>query len=332
MANITLVKSPFAQYHQYNILVLGGACNLSLNNLCPSIFTDMCTLPLGDYKVEIKLLGTGAAEGWPGLFCDCAVCTHARTAGGKNIRSRASALIDGVLKIDLPPDLHMQATRYGLNLRDLRYLLITHSHDDHLCPTELQYMGQWFVTQALPNTLQIYGPTPALNRIQREVDISKIPVCVTPVSPQQVLNLDDYRITAIEAAHDPSQLCLNYIISAKDGTQVLYASDTGWYTDETWQFLERQRFDAVITECTKGPTPTDYSGHLDMFQVIEMKARLLRTQSIGQDTPFIATHFSHLGKSTHEELEYALLSHNIVTAYDGYELSVSATNRVVLAP
>ncbi len=281
--------------------------------------------------MEITLLGTGAAEGWPGLFCNCSICAHARATGGKNIRSRASAIIDGVLKVDLPPDLHMQAVHNSLNLRDLRYLLVTHSHDDHLCPTELQYMGQWFTTEAVPQTLQIIGPSPALNRIRREVDITKLPICLTTAMPDHLLNFCDYRITAIEAVHDPSQLCLNYIIKAKDGTQILYASDTGWYTETTWQFLERQEFDAVIAECTKGPTPTEYSGHLDMFQVIEMKMRLLRANSITTHTPFVATHFSHMGGYTHEQLEAALAQHGIVTAYDGYSFSVKPSTVLATA-
>ncbi len=273
--------------------------------------------------MKITLLGTGAAEGWPGLFCDCSVCQYARATGGKNIRSRASAIIDGVLKVDLPPDLHMQAVQNSLNLRELRYLLVTHSHDDHLCPTELQYMGQWFTTEALPETLRIVGPSPALNRIRREVDISRLPVCLTTALPDHLLSFEDYRITAIEAVHDPSQLCLNYIIKAQDGTQILYASDTGWYTETTWQFLERQEFDAVIAECTKGPIPTEYTGHLDMYQVIEMKSRLQRAGSINENTPFVATHFSHMGGANHEQLEAVLGQHGIITAFDGYSLTVS---------
>ena len=67
--------------------------------------------------MKVQLLGTSAAEGWPGLFCNCRACEEARRLGGKNIRSRSSALIDGVLKIDLPPDTLYHVFRHGLDLR-----------------------------------------------------------------------------------------------------------------------------------------------------------------------------------------------------------------------
>ena len=33
--------------------------------------------------MKIKFLGTGAAEGWPALFCECAACKKAEELGGK---------------------------------------------------------------------------------------------------------------------------------------------------------------------------------------------------------------------------------------------------------
>ena len=54
--------------------------------------------------MKIRYLGTAAAEGWPALFCSCPICTHARTQGGKNLRTRTQAILDGELLIDFPPD------------------------------------------------------------------------------------------------------------------------------------------------------------------------------------------------------------------------------------
>ena len=44
-----------------------------------------------------QYLGTAAAEGWPGLFCDCQACEKARAKGGRNIRTRSQAIVDGGL-------------------------------------------------------------------------------------------------------------------------------------------------------------------------------------------------------------------------------------------
>ena len=46
--------------------------------------------------MNIQYLGTAAAEGWPAPFCACPVCSYARAARGRNLRTRTQALIGGV--------------------------------------------------------------------------------------------------------------------------------------------------------------------------------------------------------------------------------------------
>ena len=50
--------------------------------------------------MKLQYWGTAAAEALPAIFCRCEVCKKARERGGKNIRMRPNAMIDGVLKID----------------------------------------------------------------------------------------------------------------------------------------------------------------------------------------------------------------------------------------
>src|SRR5579883_2993882 len=109
--------------------------------------------------MKVTLLGTSSAEGWPGLFCHCPACEKARRFGGKNIRTRSSALIDDVLKIDFPPDTLHHVIQFNLDLRCLRALLFTHAHDDHFSAPELQYMGPYFVPAPIEERLPIYGPS-----------------------------------------------------------------------------------------------------------------------------------------------------------------------------
>src|SRR2546423_13651603 len=104
--------------------------------------------------MRIKLLGTGAAEGWPGLFCRCEICRPSRELGGKTLRSRSSALIDGVLKIDLPADTLHHVLTQRLDMTKAETLLFTHGHDDHFAVRELQYMPWMFVPQPITPTLQ----------------------------------------------------------------------------------------------------------------------------------------------------------------------------------
>ena len=50
--------------------------------------------------MEFQYLGTAAAEGIPALFCGCENCERSRKIGGRAIRTRSQAIIDGTLLID----------------------------------------------------------------------------------------------------------------------------------------------------------------------------------------------------------------------------------------
>ena len=88
--------------------------------------------------LRIKYLGTGAAEGIPALFCHCSICQQARSIKGRNVRTRAQALIDNELLLDFGPDTYMHALMYDLELADIYHCLVTHTHDDHLYVDDLR--------------------------------------------------------------------------------------------------------------------------------------------------------------------------------------------------
>ena len=48
-----------------------------------------------------RYLGTAAAEGIPAYFCGCDNCKKARLIGGRAVRSRPQAIVDGRLLIDI---------------------------------------------------------------------------------------------------------------------------------------------------------------------------------------------------------------------------------------
>lgn len=52
-----------------------------------------------EMKMKITVLGSGGF-GYPLVFCNCEYCEKARGLGGKNIRKRASLLINDEMIID----------------------------------------------------------------------------------------------------------------------------------------------------------------------------------------------------------------------------------------
>ncbi len=274
--------------------------------------------------MNITLLGTSGAEGWPGLFCRCSVCQAARTEGGKNRRTRSSALIDGVLKLDFPADILQQVVRWNIDLLDLRAILFTHSHDDHLCAAELQYAGPYFVPAPIAQRMPIYGPIDAICKIKAAIDTDLLPFSLHVLQPNEPVGIAGYTVTPVLAQHDPKIVCFNYLITDPAGATLLYATDTGWYEEETWRVLEQNRFDGIVVECGNGPEEGGYAGHLSIREIHALRERLLASGSITQTTPVAATHFPHLSGMLHAELEAAFEPSGVLASYDGMEMVIPA--------
>ena len=272
--------------------------------------------------MEIQILGTAAAEGWPAVFCGCETCRSARETGGENIRSRASIQFGAQHRIDLPPDTWFHEAHEGADLSKLEHLFITHSHRDHWSPPELGNLIPPFA-HGRSEPLKVHGNN-VVTRQARELSVSNegtglVAVEVEPFVPIQAGNM---AFTPIRASHmlDEDEVCVNYVASSGDRT-VLYACDTGWYPEDTWEFLEATRLDAVISECTSGPHDGG-KGHLNFEGLFAMKERLEQSGTISAGGVFVATHFSHNVGLLHKDLEYILGKRQILAAYDGMQISL----------
>jgi phosphoribosyl 1,2-cyclic phosphate phosphodiesterase len=283
--------------------------------------------------MKVTLLGTSSAEGWPALFCGCEACGAARRLGGKNIRTRCSAIVDDRLKIDLPPDILTQVVQNGLDLRCLTAILFTHAHADHCAPNELQYRGHYFVPKPFTDRLNLYGSRDVISTIMQclspdgsLMDQARYPLRLHTMTAYAALTISDYHVTPISANHDPAQECFNFIIEDEFGTTLLYATDTGWYSPETWEHLAQYKFDGVVIEATKGMQEDGYEGHLSIPQVIEFRNRLIDSGIFRPNGVMVTTHVSHLCGLMHEEMEALLAPHNILAGYDGMVFQVDSAD------
>ena len=76
--------------------------------------------------MQLTILGTAAAEGWPAPFCRCIACQEARSRKGPDIRTRSGAIIDNVIKLDFSADTVSQLQRTGRDLCNIHSLVFTH--------------------------------------------------------------------------------------------------------------------------------------------------------------------------------------------------------------
>ncbi|MHB8637374.1 MAG: MBL fold metallo-hydrolase [Fimbriimonadaceae bacterium] len=268
--------------------------------------------------MKIRLLGTGGADGIPGLFSDSRVSNYARECGGKDVRTRSSALVDDGLKIDFPPDTFYQVVRDGLRAQDWTAVVYTHSDDDHLAVNQLQYALHPF-TSSEKLEFTLYGNATVIDRLSARYPDWPMEAVVTHSFVP--FEHGDYRVTPFRANHKHDEDSQNLVIE-RDGRALIYATDTGVWEPESWEFLASVRAAALVIECTDGFAPTAYAGHLDVQKCIEVVDRLRASGVLGDDAPVITTHHSHQGNGTYAELSRVLAPRGIAVGFDGCVVEV----------
>ena len=268
--------------------------------------------------MKIRLLGTGGADGIPGLFSNDEVSRYARLNGGKDVRTRAAALIDGVLKIDLPPETCMQALRDGVDPSDWTGLIFTHSHEDHCAISEIQYALYPFVSaDHLP--FSIYANHAVMGMIHERYP--EWPMDLIETRSFESYRHGPYVVTPIEANHIEGEDCHNLLVES-DGKSLLYATDTGMWSERTFEFLSTRVLDCLVIECTDAFVPSGYHGHLDLELCVEVVTRLRGYGTLKEGVPVITTHHSHSGGANHCQLERAMAPYGMKPGYDGLVIEI----------
>jgi adenosylcobinamide kinase/adenosylcobinamide-phosphate guanylyltransferase len=239
--------------------------------------------------MQVRVLGTGSADGWPNPFCSCASCTSARAEG--RLRGQTSALVDGVLLLDCGPETPHAAQRAGVDLTRLRHVLITHLHPDHCSPAFLLFRG-W----AGDGPLDVLGPPDVVEQAAMWVAPDS-PVRFVAVTPGQRHQVGGYAVHVLAAAHGESAVL--YDVTGPDG-RLLYATDTGPLPDATVEAVRGAAFDVVVMEETFGDFLEHGTEHLDLRSFPEQVRRLRGVGAVVDGTDVVAVHLSHHNPPTAE--------------------------------
>ena len=266
--------------------------------------------------MEIKYLGTGAAEGWPGIFCKCDNCRRAVQQGGRNIRTRSQALVDGRLLLDFPADTLRHMQEHGIDFSKVADCLVTHTHSDHLYTDDLTIRRKNFAVFEPGTVFTMYGDASTGKMIKErgitdiaQVNFVQLPLYVsTPVA--------GYNVTALRADHGNGDDCVFYMIQGEK--TMLYAHDTGPFPEEVWQHFEKVKphFDFVSLDCTYITMDCNYK-HLGVGGDWEMRKRMTDCGYADGNTKFCLNHFSHNSGMTYDELSFYLDGTDWIIAYDG---------------
>ena len=275
--------------------------------------------------MKVTIMGSAAAEAVPALWCECAVCRKAKANGGKDIRMRTSYLVDRDTLVDFGPDVFQQALRFGFDWTQIRRIVFTHAHEDHLNPVELLWRQSGF--SLVKNRVKVIGSRRVLDRITRETRHSFDELQLDPmeVRPGDKVTEDDLSLQVLKANHeDNCGQAVNYVFS-RGGKNLLIANDTGWWEEAAWQQIAAWRLDAVIIDTTMGLAERFINwrdGHMGANVTVEFRDKLLQLGAITPDTPVCANHFSHNGEILHADLCAFFEPHRIMVGYDGMTLTL----------
>ena len=277
--------------------------------------------------MKFKFLGTAAAEAVPALFCECEYCRKATINKGKDIRRRASYLLDDDTLVDFGPDAFHQSLLFDVDLLKIKRILFTHCHEDHLNPIELLWRRRGF--SKVTKDIKIMGSNVILATLMQayakyttitSFDIAHvIPVMLNAGEP---LTDEELTVLPLPANHAPGKNAQFFAIT-KNGKNVLVGNDTGYFPDESWDLIKDMKFDMVTLDGTMGLLyPDSRYGHMGVNVVVEVRDRLLEMGCINDKSKVFVTHFSHNGNSLQEDLEAFFLPKNITVAYDGLTVEI----------
>ena len=153
--------------------------------------------------MEILYMGTAAEERIPGMFCNCELCKQSLKLGGKNIRTRAQALIDDTLLVDFGSDTYTHFIDAGKTLWDIKNILLTHSHPDHLTLEVFSSRYHWLTAETTKyETINLYTSAGVIEKIWRVVEarglekemIEKVWKFI-PMTYFESIEIDGYTVT-----------------------------------------------------------------------------------------------------------------------------------------
>jgi L-ascorbate metabolism protein UlaG (beta-lactamase superfamily) len=229
-------------------------------------------------------------------------------------------LIDDNLLIDAGPDLPTACSELGVSLLSLRYLALTHAHFDHFYPENLEIRGPRYRAGSPPASLTVVAPGSCLAVLNRiglsDDDLAIQRVCARP---DEEISLPPYVLKPMLAEHAKGLGdAVNYLVQKED-FQLLYAVDTGLYSEATLRKLAGARVDLLIMDATNGFKRSS-PNHLNHECFAAQLQRLRERKVIFDETVVVATHFSHWGNPPHEELSLAYSSLGVLCAFDGLVL------------
>lgn len=282
--------------------------------------------------MKIRYWGTAAAEGIPALFCNCAVCREARLKGGKYVRTRSQLIVDDELMVDFNADAYSHALKYGFNMADIQNILITHVHEDHYYPMDLQNRKKGYSHEAKYSPLILHGSEDLEKMYKSVIGVYGSDACdelkFDALLPYRSYKIGSFDVIPLPATHGTPHPYV-YILQ-KNGKTAFILNDSGVPCEEVFGWLKESgiRFDLVSYDCTMGNLDTikawgANASHMGIPNILEVRRRFEENGNYKSTTADIITHFSHNGESVgYGDIEKLARSYGFIATYDGMTVEI----------
>ena len=270
--------------------------------------------------MKVKLLGTGASEGIPAGFCSCKICEYAREKGGKDLKSRNQALLNDKYLIDFPQDTYYHTVVHNVNLGKIEHAIITHAHEDHFYPFELNHRCPPFNLAPTDYPLNIYGPSSVVEKYNKlSPPIEDKYVRVHRLKAFNQYNVDELKLIPLPANHGGEDMESFIYIIESGGKRLLYGTDSGPFLAESLEAMAGLYFDCLILDSNSGFEPAG-PYHMNINDNIDLVESLRDLACVDNKSQVLLTHLNHNSRLIHEDFERLAKENGFIAAYDGIEL------------
>ena len=225
--------------------------------------------------MKLQFLGTGAADWSP-----------KKPEKGEH-RWLSSALINDDLLIDPGPSVPDAIKRYNIDVKKIKYIIITHRHGDHFNE----------------ETLKMLCDSGA-----ELVDFSA----------GDENKVGKYQIKALSANHPTCVPTVHFLID--DGEKrIFYGLDGAWLLMSEVEAIKSKFVDFAVLDATIGNKKGDYRifEHNNLAMVVEIKETL--SKYVGK---FCISHMARTLHDPHDILSAQMEKEGILTAFDGMVLDI----------
>lgn len=256
-------------------------------------------------SVKIIFLGTSAGWPLPRLGCICKICS---SEDSKDNRLRPAVFVNDSILLDAPIDIYHEIGNCKLKIENLRYILLTHTHPDHI--NGLYDLTHIYNQQEKPTIITTEG---ILKEVRRNFGIPLGGAFKTLVAkPQQEIIINGIKIWYIPVEHGLRE---TYGIKLKERKILFYAPEFRKILPSVRRNISG--IDLLILDGSSLGKAGQTRGHENIEEGIKL-GKILRIKMAV---------FTNIGHKTlpHKELGQFVKEHggkNFGIAFDGLEMTL----------